>query len=120
MQLQKIVIAPDSFKESMTAQQVGNIIKQAFTNVYGNTLHYDIIPMADGGEGTTDALMHATGATKYTVIVNDPLMRPIEACYARADEQQIAIIEMAAASGLDLLEKRNVILYTHHHMVLVN
>lgn len=73
MQLQKIVIAPDSFKESMTAQQVGNIIKQAFTNVYGNTLHYDIIPMADGGEGTTDALMHATGATKYTVIVNDPL-----------------------------------------------
>lgn len=105
MQLQKIVIAPDSFKESMTAQQVGNIIKQAFTNVYGNTLHYDIIPMADGGEGTTDALMHATGATKYTVIVNDPLMRPIEACYARADEQQIAIIEMAAASGLDLLEK---------------
>ncbi|HDB7836529.1 TPA: glycerate kinase, partial [Staphylococcus aureus] len=41
MQLQKIVIAPDSFKESMTAQQVGNIIKQAFTNVYGNTLHYD-------------------------------------------------------------------------------
>ena len=56
----------------MTAQQVGNIIKQAFTNVYGNTLHYDIIPMADGGEGTTDALMHATGATKYTVIVNDP------------------------------------------------
>lgn len=37
MQLQKIVIAPDSFKESMTAQQVGNIIKQAFTNVYGNT-----------------------------------------------------------------------------------
>ena len=105
MQLQKIVIAPDSFKESMTAQQVGNIIKQAFTNVYGNTLHYDIIPMADGCEGTTDALMHATGATKYTVIVNDPLMRPIEACYARADEQQIAIIEMAAASGLDLLEK---------------
>ncbi|UMT80452.1 glycerate kinase [Staphylococcus roterodami] len=105
MQLQKIVIAPDSFKESMTAQQVGNTIKKAFTNIYGNTINYDIIPMADGGEGTTDALMHATGATKYTVIVNDPLMRPIKASYARADEQQIAIIEMAAASGLDLLKK---------------
>ncbi|MBE2130016.1 glycerate kinase, partial [Staphylococcus schweitzeri] len=41
----------------------------------------------------------------YTVIVNDPLMRPIEACYARADEHQIAIIEMAAASGFNLLTK---------------
>ena len=50
-------------------------------------------------------LMHATGATKYTVIVNDPLMRPIEACYARADEQQIAIIEMAAASGFGFIRK---------------
>ena len=50
-------------------------------------------------------LMHATGATGIQSSLMTPLMRPIEACYARADEQQIAIIEMAAASGLDLLEK---------------
>ena len=65
--------------------------------------------MADGGEGTTEALIDALNAKIITTTVKDPLYRDINANYAYAPQQKIAIIEMAAASGLDLLsnEERN-------------
>lgn len=109
MKLNKIVIAPDSFKESMTSEQVGHTIKDAFKQILPQHISYDVIPVADGGEGTTAALTTALDATSYSVTVNDPLMRPIDAKYSRSDKQQVAVIEMAAASGLDLLieEEKN-------------
>ncbi|UDI77558.1 glycerate kinase [Staphylococcus taiwanensis] len=109
MKFKKIVIATDSFKESMSAKQAGNAIRQGFMNVYGDKMSYDVIPMADGGEGTTDALREALNATSYTVKVHDPLHRQIIATYARSHDDSVAIIEMAAAAGLDLLtnEERN-------------
>ena len=101
----KIVIAPDSFKESMTAKEVAQAIQQGFQEVWGNYITFDLIPMADGGEGTTEALKEALNATSYTAKVKDPLHREIEAMYAISDQHQTAIIEMAAASGLDLLKE---------------
>ncbi|MBL7573691.1 glycerate kinase [Staphylococcus saccharolyticus] len=100
----KIVIAPDSFKESMTAKEVAQTIQEGFQNIFDEHVIYEIIPMADGGEGTTEALREALDATNYTVKVKDPLIRDIEANYARSDKHQTAIIELAAASGLALLD----------------
>ena len=105
----KIVIAPDSFKESMSAKEAAEAIQEGFSTILSPTIEYDLIPMADGGEGTTEALMDALNAKIITTTVKDPLYRDINANYAYAPQQKIAIIEMAAASGLDLLsnEERN-------------
>ncbi|MBO1198555.1 glycerate kinase [Staphylococcus simiae] len=103
MHINKVIIASDSFKESMTAQHIGQTIQKAFQQVLPDDIQYDIIPMADGGEGTTEALIDALNAQNYTVAVHDPLMRPVKASYARSDLHQTAIIEMAEASGLQLL-----------------
>lgn len=105
----KIVIAPDSFKESMTAKEAATAIQNGFQEVFNDQVTYDLIPMADGGEGTTEALKEALKATSYTVQVKDPLFRNIDASYARSDQYETAIIEMAEASGLHLLthEERN-------------
>lgn len=101
----KIVIAPDSFKESMTAKEVANAIRNGFQEVFDQHVTYELIPMADGGEGSTEALKEALNATSYTVQVKDPLFRSIQASYARSDQHETAIIEMAEASGLQLLNQ---------------
>lgn len=101
----KVIIAPDSFKESMSAKEAAFAIKEGFQEVFDSSTIYDIIPMADGGEGTTEVLKEALNATSYCVEVKDPLNRNIMASYARSDEHRTAIIEMAAASGLALLSK---------------
>lgn len=101
----KIVIAPDSFKESMTAKEVANAIRNGFQEVFDNHVTYELIPMADGGEGTTEALKEALNAASYSVRVKDPLYRNIQASYARSDQYETAIIEMAEASGLQLLNQ---------------
>ncbi|PNZ70337.1 glycerate kinase [Staphylococcus croceilyticus] len=104
MPIHKIVIATDSFKESMSAKEAGLAIQRGFQKILNKTINYDIIPMADGGEGTTDALKEALNAETYKVKVHDPLHHDIEASYARSQDNNVAIIEMAAASGLDLLK----------------
>ena len=88
----------------MSAKEAALAIKDGFQEVFDSSTIYDIIPMADGGEGTK-VLKEALNATSYCVEVKDPLNRNIMASYARSDEHQTAIIEMAAASGLALLSK---------------
>lgn len=97
----KIVIAPDSFKESLTASEVCDAIETGFTTVFKEA---DIIkiPMADGGEGTAAALKETLSGEWQSIIAHDPLMRPIEASYVLLPNQT-AIIEMASCSGLHLL-----------------
>lgn len=114
LNINKIVIAPDSFKESMSAKQTGLAIEHGFKTIFGDELKTDIIPMADGGEGTTEALVEALDAKTYTVKVHDPLFREITASYARSRDNRVAIIEMAAASGLDLIrtDERNPLITT--------
>ncbi|MFV0432041.1 MAG: glycerate kinase [Alphaproteobacteria bacterium] len=106
--MKKIVIAPDSFKESLSAKEVADIIAKAFSCVFPN-IETVSIPLADGGEGTAEALKDALGGYWQEVEVKDPLHRPHKAKYAYIPEKHLAIIEMAEASGLPLVppQERN-------------
>ncbi|MDO4642408.1 MAG: glycerate kinase [Cardiobacteriaceae bacterium] len=97
----KIVIALDSFKESLTAQQACEAVARGFRAVLPNA-HYCCLPMADGGEGTTAALIAALGGVWQKVAVHDPLGRIITAHYGKLPDGT-AVMEMAEAAGLHLL-----------------
>ncbi|ARJ50581.1 glycerate kinase [Staphylococcus lutrae] len=99
-----ILIAPDAFKESMTAMQAAEAIEQGWRRVTGAETTCHKIPMADGGEGTTQSLHDALGGQWRTTTVLDPLGRPIRATYSIANQGKTAIIEMAAAAGLHLVK----------------
>lgn len=103
----KIIIAVDSFKESLTAPQACAAIKRGFAQILPHA-HYVCIPMADGGEGTTTALVDACGGEWISICVSDPLGRPIKAQYGVLPNGT-AVIEMAMAAGLHLLapDERN-------------
>ncbi|MFV9510628.1 glycerate kinase [Tepidibacillus sp. LV47] len=104
----KIVIAPDSFKESLTALQVANAIEEGFKEVLKDA-EYIKIPMADGGEGTVQSLVDATNGKVIKKEVIGPLGKPVEAFFGILGNGKTAVIEMAAASGLHLVppEERN-------------
>lgn len=98
----KLVIAPDSFKESLSAQQVASAIAQGWQTVYPQAdIH--LCPMADGGEGTVDAVLAATGGERRELTVRGPLGQPVQAHWGWLEDGQ-AVIEMAAASGLHWVE----------------
>ncbi|WP_417614444.1 glycerate kinase [Oceanisphaera sp.] len=97
--MKKIVIAPDSFKESLTALEVAEAVKQGFLAVYPDA-EYRLIPMADGGEGTVEALVAVTGGNIVHTRVTGPLGNPVEAHYGVLGDGKTAVIEMASASGL--------------------
>ena len=103
----KILIAPDSFKESLEALDVCHAIESGFSQIFSNA-EYTLLPMADGGEGTSAVLSYVLGGRWKEVIVNDPLMRPISAKYLLLPDAT-AVIEIAQACGLHLLtvEERN-------------
>lgn len=98
----KIVLAPDSFKESMTAAQAVAAMRDGVRAVLPEAECVGV-PMADGGEGTVDAVVDALGGERITVEVADPLGRPVRAKYGHIAGRRLAVIEMAAASGLELV-----------------
>ena len=108
-----IALAPDSFKESMTAKEVCEAmergIKKANSNI--SCIH---VPMADGGEGTMQSLVDATNGKVYSLKVVGPLGNEVEAEYGILGDGEIGILEMASASGIQLVhpEKRNPLLTT--------
>ncbi len=104
----KIVVAPDSFKGSVTALQAANAIEQGLRRVFPNAV-IEKIPMADGGEGTVQSLVDATGGHIQTQRVLGPLGNEVDAEFGILADGETAVIEMAAASGLTLvpLNKRN-------------
>lgn len=95
-----IVIAPDTFKESLSAIDVAKTIKAGFLQVYPDAKYF-LLPVADGGEGTVNAMVDALKGHKVTVTVTDPLGEPGHAFYGISQDGQTAIIEMATASGLE-------------------
>ncbi len=97
----KIVIAPDSFKESLSALQVAAAIEAGMREVFPDA-EYVKVPLADGGEGTVQALIDATGGRRVEQRVTGPLGEPVAAFYGRTGDGG-AVIEMAAASGLELV-----------------
>lgn len=100
----KIVIAPDSFKESLDAQQVACAIERGFKSI-SSRVETVCIPVADGGEGTTEALVAATGGELLAEPVRGPLGEPLKAIWGLLGEQPglpvTAVVETASASGLD-------------------
>ncbi|OVE65021.1 glycerate kinase [Clostridium diolis] len=101
----KIVIAPDSFKGSLTALQVAKAMEEGLMK-YSKDFIIEKIPMADGGEGTVESLVSLTNGEIVTVEVKDPLMRNIKGFYGLLGNEKTAVIEMAAASGLPLLKEK--------------
>lgn len=98
----KIVIAPDSFKESLSALQVAQSIRQGFSEVFPHA-SYLLLPMADGGEGTVDAMIDATDGERIQTTVKGPLGDRVQAYFGWLAERKTAVIEMASASGLHLV-----------------
>ncbi|EPT7044470.1 glycerate kinase [Cronobacter sakazakii] len=100
--LKKIVIAPDSFKESLSAMDVAKAIEAGFREIYPQA-HYVCVPMADGGEGTVEAMVAATGGQIITAPVTAPLGNKVDGFFGLLGDGETAVVEMAAASGLHLV-----------------
>ena len=100
--MKKIVIAPDSFKGSLSAVEVADCMEEAIRSVFPE-VEVVKIPLGDGGEGTAAALTAALGGNLCRCRAHEPLRRPIEASYGLSADRTTAVIEMAAASGLTLL-----------------
>ncbi|EJC1154029.1 glycerate kinase [Cronobacter sakazakii] len=100
--LKKIVIAPDSFKESLSAMDVAKAIEAGFREIYPQA-HYVCVPMADGGEGTVEAMVAATGGQIITTPVTAPLGNKVDSFFGLLGDGETAVVEMAAASGLHLV-----------------
>ena len=98
----KIVIAPDSYKESLSALEVASAIEAGFRDIFPHA-HYVKLPVADGGEGTVEAMVAATGGKIVRLAVTGPLGEEVEAFYGLSGDERTAFIEMAAASGLELV-----------------
>ncbi|QCS54470.1 glycerate kinase [Priestia flexa] len=109
----KIVIAPDSFKESLSALEVAEAVEKGFKQVLPQA-NYVKVPMADGGEGTVQSLVDATDGEIISKTVTGPLGEPVEAFFGILGTKRTAVIEMAAASGLHLVPpaKRNPLMTT--------
>lgn len=106
--MKKVVIAVDSFKGSLSSREVADAFEVGLRSIHPDC-EVVKVAVADGGEGTVEALVDALGGEKVEVEVCDPLHRPITACYGVVDSGRTAVIEMAKASGLPLLtaEERN-------------
>ncbi|MBB1079331.1 glycerate kinase [Limosilactobacillus sp. STM2_1] len=100
----KFLIAPDSFKGSLTAKEAANAIAMGIMRIFPQA-DYEIIPMADGGEGTVQSLVDATGGKIMTANVHNPLGKIVRAKYGLLGNSRTAVIEMAAASGIQYLNK---------------
>ena len=98
-----ILICPDKFKDSLTAQQVCEALEIGIKKRRPKSV-IQLMPLADGGEGTLEVIKTIHGGEWIQKKVNDPLFRPIEANYLWLADQKIAYIEMSRASGIELLK----------------
>ncbi|WP_319502482.1 glycerate kinase [uncultured Draconibacterium sp.] len=101
--MKKIVIAPDKFKGSLTGIEFCDAVERGIKKHIENVAIIKL-PLADGGDGTVDALKFYTGGKLISAEVHDPLLRPIQANYLYAEKEKLAFIEMAEASGIRLLK----------------
>lgn len=109
----KIVIAPDSYKESLSATEVAQAIEKGFREIFPDA-QYVSVPVADGGEGTVEAMIAATHGSAHSALVTGPLGEKVNASWGMSGDGKTAFIEMAAASGLALVPpgKRNPLITT--------
>ncbi|MFC2077109.1 glycerate kinase [candidate division KSB1 bacterium] len=102
----RILIAPDSFKGSLSSLEAAQAIRSGFARVFPEA-DYRLIPLADGGEGTTEAVLAAVAGNRRTLTVTGPLFDPTESFYGLVGRR--VVLEMATSAGLALvpLSKRN-------------
>jgi glycerate kinase len=98
----KIIIAPDSFKGSLTAVEAASAINKGIINAFAEAETVQL-PIGDGGEGTMETLVAATGGEIRQVQVTGPLNQPVEAAYGILGDGKTCVVEMASASGLHLI-----------------
>ena len=98
----RVVIAPDKFKGSLSAREAAEAMAAGVADAAPG-LEIDLVPMADGGEGTVDALVAATGGTFREADVGGPFGEPIRARFGLLGDGRVAALEMASASGLVLV-----------------
>ena len=103
----KAVLAIDSFKGSLSSIEAGEAVKKGILRVYKDS-EISVIPIADGGEGTTEALTKGMGGRLQSISVTGPLGDTVDAVYGIINDN-LAVMEMSAAAGLTLIEenKRN-------------
>ncbi len=104
--MKKVIIASDSFKHSLSSTEAGKYLKQGMLEKIPS-LDINIIPVADGGEGTIEALVDATNGQIKNCTVSDPLGRKIDAVFGVSGDKETGFIEMAKASGLELLKEKD-------------
>lgn len=111
----KVVIAPDSFKECLSAREVAEEIAAGFREIFPDA-DCILAPLADGGEGTVQAMVTATGGRIVPVRATGPLGSQVDSFYGLTGDGRTAIVEMAAASGLTLVPagQRNPMLATSY------
>ena len=104
----KVVVAIDSLKGSLSSLEAGEAIKQGITNILPDAKVY-VRPLADGGEGTVEALTLGMGGKLVNVTVTGPLTEPVNCTYGILKKNKTAIIEMAGAAGITLVpeDRRN-------------
>ena len=101
----KIIIAIDSFKGSLTSTEAGQAVQEGIRQACPEC-RTEIIGIADGGEGMLDVMLNATGGILHTVTAHNPCMEPIETSYGISADGTTAFIEMAAISGLPLINAK--------------
>ncbi len=104
MKIKKILISPQEFKESLTGLEVANAIQEGINKV-DSKIKTSLVPVADGGDGTLQTMVDVTGGEIITETVRDPLGRNIDSVWGKLGDDNSAVIEMAKASGLALLNE---------------
>jgi glycerate 2-kinase len=102
----RIVVAPDSFKECLSGPEVGKSISDGLS-AHIPEAHIDILPMADGGEGTVEALVYAANGRTVEVEAEDPFGKKIMSGYGVLGDNQTVIIEMAKVAGMQVISQRD-------------
>lgn len=102
----KVVVAVDSFKGSMTSMEAGMAVKAGILAAKKDA-EVIVKPLADGGEGTTDALIEGLKGERVDVTVTGPYHEPVQAYYGYLRESNTAVMEMATAAGITLSDKKD-------------
>ena len=100
----RIIIAPDKFKGTLNAREVAESIAKGLLDVLPDA-HIELVPMADGGEGTAEAVCDARGCSWLECKAHDPLGRAIDARYGWIDQEKLAVMEMSEAAGMRRLSE---------------
>ena len=101
--MEKFIVIPDSFKGTLSSTTICDVIAQGIRCYYPNSDIY-AIPVADGGEGSVCCFLNALGGREIEVTVNGPYLTPCQSFYGILADGKTAVIEMAAASGLPMVE----------------